>query len=616
MTPKYLMYYLFIGLLKNVKCQIPVFPIALENELVAQNGLGWPSAIQVAKGNEVLMKLRVSLENQNTCTVTDPKGLKFDISSPPSSKYQKWNDGCSIRVRNITFEDEGRWRLTASEGSKSITGWIEVTVLEKTSTYTAPPISLQDGETQTKVDLSSLDNAYCVVAKPFSESSLIPGKCSVTLDRTTRAVQGNWQIYLGLPGTVSEVQAKRHVTVQTEHLDVGYVRDASNRLHLYCNILHTTKNITFCRFQKTSNPYGYNVIDGLSDGSHSYYGKGFDLKQCGMTIEKPTSEDYGTWRCSVGVQMFVGTQIQQQTPMQALISVTHTSTSTFIRKGTNEDRPRTIFVQEDSSFTITCNSATSLSYCWFQHPNGTQYTPVKLVSEEQLFWYTGESLVVGHCGITFAHASIEDDGKWLCSMGPRSSLGVEMTDTVQVRVTGPLAANQKNVPVRIGGNATLYCHTANGRRPLKYCRFLSPKFVGMNIDSSVTPENAILNRYYFTPERELNFGDCSLSILSVEEDDIGSWTCAAVVDNEILESRDTILVSIDDQRRNYQFQASIIGMSVGLSVLVIVLIGIIAYKRTWVQYFYCTRKPTVSDEFSLQRRIATSSSIQSGSSNE
>lgn len=73
-------------------------------------------------------------------------------------------------------------------------------------------------------------------------------------------------------------------------------------------------------------------------------------------------------------------------------------------------------------------------------------------------------------------------------MGPRHSLGVEMSDSVQVRVTGPLAANQKDVPVNIGGNAILYCHTANNRRPLNYCRFLSPTSVGMNIDSSVTSE--------------------------------------------------------------------------------------------------------------------------------
>lgn len=73
-------------------------------------------------------------------------------------------------------------------------------------------------------------------------------------------------------------------------------------------------------------------------------------------------------------------------------------------------------------------------------------------------------------------------------MGPSNSLGIEVTDKIQVRVTGSLAANVQEIGVHIGGNATLYCHTANGRRPLQYCRFLSPKFVGMNIDSSITED--------------------------------------------------------------------------------------------------------------------------------
>lgn len=59
--------------------------------------------------------------------------------------------------------------------------------------------------------------------------------------------------------------------------------------------------------------------------------------------------------------------------------------------------------------------------------------------------------------------------------------------------------------------------------------------------------SAILNRFYFTPGRDLNAGDCSLNILSVQEEDIGNWTCAAVVDNEISESSDTIYVYINGE---------------------------------------------------------------------
>lgn len=53
----------------------------------------------------------------------------------------------------------------------------------------------------------------------------------------------------------------------------------------------------------------------------SYYGDGFFKKHCGLTIESATSADYGTWRCTIGVQERVGNVIYQRTPMQALITI-------------------------------------------------------------------------------------------------------------------------------------------------------------------------------------------------------------------------------------------------------------------------------------------------------
>lgn len=102
--------------------------------------------------------------------------------------------------------------------------------------------------------------------------------------------------------------------------------------------------------------------------------------------------------------------------------------------------------------------------------------------------YSGQSLQSGDCGITFSHASVSDAGDWICHMGPSNQLGPEHTDVVSVRVTGPLAANKKEINVVVGESTTLYCRTSNGVRPLNYCRFLTPYFVGVNIDSSVTSE--------------------------------------------------------------------------------------------------------------------------------
>ncbi|KOB67234.1 Uncharacterized protein OBRU01_20095, partial [Operophtera brumata] len=158
-----------------------------------------------------------------------------------------------------------------------------------------------------------------------------------------------------------------------------------------------------------------------------YYGDGFAQRQCGITVESPSAADYGSWRCTVGVQKRVGTVIEQRTPLQALIRVTGSQTTRSGLQRVTTDR--TIFVQKEMTITITCEADASLTYCWFQHPNGTQYS--------------GESLSVGDCGITFTHVTEEDGGVWTCHMGPRYEVGVEITDRVNVRVTGPLAAREK-----------------------------------------------------------------------------------------------------------------------------------------------------------------------------
>ncbi|CAF4942946.1 unnamed protein product [Pieris macdunnoughi] len=236
----------------------------------------------------------------------------------------------------------------------------------------------------------------------------------------------------------------------------------------------------------------------------------------------------------------------------------------------------TIFVQEDGTLLVSCHTDFSLKYCWFQHPNGSQFTPVRLVNEDQPFWYTGEGLAVGQCGITFKRVTKQDSGIWRCHMGPKRQAGIETTHNIEVRVTGPLAANKREIQARIGESITLYCHTANGKRPLYYCRFLSPSYVGLNIDSSVTKADAILDRFYFTPGRNITVGDCSLTISSVHEDDIGNWTCAAIVNDDVMESSDVIRVFIVTESR---YQAGIIGGSIGAAVLVLVLMGYVFYKR-------------------------------------
>ncbi|XP_063636093.1 uncharacterized protein LOC134806698 [Cydia splendana] len=564
--------------IQNVFAQ-DVIDIHLDNLLKMQQGLGSPHSLQVATGHEALMKLRREMPNPYTCTVTTPMGVTFDVQTPPDNRFESWSDNCGVRVRHVVLADEGRWRLTATAGNDSISGWIEVYVEDDRTSYTAPTISLQDGQTHANVELTTLDNLYCMVAQPASESSVVAGHCEVTLDRITRAVKGNWDVFLGLPGKINELHVQRQVAVEAERLDVGFIHDSNaNKVHLYCNILVTEKNINFCRFQRTNAASGYNVMDGLGDGVHSYYGEGFDQRQCGMTIEQPTAEDFSTWRCTVGVQAWVGALIEQQTPLQALISV---SSNNRIARPLEETEVQTVFTQVDREFTVMCRADRALRYCWFQHPNGTQYTPLPLADDTQLFWYTGEDFQAGDCGITFSHATEGDAGLWMCHMGPSDQVGVEVTDRLNVRVTGPLAANYQQIETVVGETVTVYCRTSNGVRPLDYCRFMTPSFVGLSVDETVTEENAILNRFYFTPGRELNLGDCSLTISSVQYEDLGVWTCAAVVNGDTEEARDTVTLYVSDSALNARAlsQASIAGMTIGLAAVLAALGGVVWYKR-------------------------------------
>lgn len=87
------------------------------------------------------------------------------------------------------------------------------------SQYQAPDIVLEDGA-PTTVYLSSLANSYCYVEQPFSEGSLISGPCAVHLPKATRAVQGNWNVFLGIPGRIEEVHHQRHVTVECEYKNI------------------------------------------------------------------------------------------------------------------------------------------------------------------------------------------------------------------------------------------------------------------------------------------------------------------------------------------------------------------------------------------------------------
>lgn len=70
-----------------------------------------------------------------------------------------------------------------------------------------------------------------------------------------------------------------------------------------------------------------------------------------------------------------------------------------------------------------------------------------------------------------------------------------------------------------------------------------PEFLNFyNVFDALTVCSAILDRFYFTPGKNLDYGDCSLTINPVRAEDFGVWTCAALLHDDTLESRDYVVL--------------------------------------------------------------------------
>lgn len=70
----------------NGYAQITTYDVRLGNLLHMQQGIGWPLHLNVVEGNEALMRLSEHLENQQTCEVTTPGGVTFNVRNPPSNR--------------------------------------------------------------------------------------------------------------------------------------------------------------------------------------------------------------------------------------------------------------------------------------------------------------------------------------------------------------------------------------------------------------------------------------------------------------------------------------------------------------------------------------------------
>ncbi|XP_024941216.1 uncharacterized protein LOC107268147 isoform X2 [Cephus cinctus] len=548
-----------------------------------------PTSLTIREGEDMQLRLtKVFDQKEDSCYLKTPALQSYNlrsmsdesISEDDSLRIMHWSENgeCGGLVKNISKKDGGRWRLTAKSQDRTIVDAVTVNVLDK-FVDTVTEVSILSGLAYSLV--LSENVSYCMVQRPHDELYVDVGnECKIEMARPTLAEYGKWMAKTGIPGQIEEVVKTTKVNVVRENLISGYRQSADGKLlHLYCNVVHYDEKLELCRFAKVnSSESSLRLSEGLRKGKYGYYGGGLASGECGLSIENPNESDASLWHCLVG--------FPHQSPFGAYIHVLNSRRTNDLHSHvTSSVSPVVTMVSK--SLLLDCRASMALSYCRFQGPDGSIFTPLPEMdanierAASSNYWYTGIGLHNGRCGMMISAAKKEHNGTWTCHMGPEVP-DLELTSTIVVRIAEtPLAATTKFVKIeKIGDSVSLQCQTVPNRVALQYCRFYSPENIGIHVSHEITEERPLIlengDKYWFSGSNT-SIGECGLTIAQIKPRHFGNWICAAILEAQTtnLEAFDTIIVYIENNE-NLSVAAGM-GIAMGAMAVAIAIAASIAF---------------------------------------
>lgn len=90
------------------------------------------------------------------------------------------------------------------------------------------------------------------------------------------------------------------ITVEELQTFVEHVASTMS-LNMKCKLINSKKSVKFCRFLRLNDDVGFNLELGRGEAGYRYFGNGFHNQECGISIEKPDSNDKSVWKCLIGV---------------------------------------------------------------------------------------------------------------------------------------------------------------------------------------------------------------------------------------------------------------------------------------------------------------------------
>ncbi|KAJ6639661.1 hypothetical protein Bhyg_12408 [Pseudolycoriella hygida] len=290
-----------------------------------------------------------------------------------------------------------------------------------------------------------------------------------------------------------------------------------------------------------------------------------------MTISEPTAVDRTVWKCFIG--------FTERTALRTMGAILDAS-DTVIDPG-DEITVDNVYALNATAVKILCKAKHALDYCWFTHPTGQRIavSDMTALSDDDVFQYYGTGLKLGDCGVKIMDADISDSGTWSCHAGNIDKSRVESRKEFIVRVSDShLVASSVSRDVMVSAPIVIECTTIPINLPVEYCRFVLPDGTGFSLNEDVTSDKALLDNYYFNPNRKREDGFCSLIVKRATLDHSGLWTCAGKVTGRSEESLEDFTVFVEENRLS---TASLVGMILGGIFIFAgaVAIGIHGYRR-------------------------------------
>ncbi|KAK2575642.1 hypothetical protein KPH14_011905 [Odynerus spinipes] len=553
------------------------------------------------------------LNNEISCYVRTPMKINCNLkaiededkSGKCDDRIDYWteNGECGVLVKNVNMDDMGMWRVTSKNSTRNrLVDVTYVEVLNKIEVMHEQQF-IWTGLSYT-IMFENTDN-YCIVKSPTEKIPIIArDACNVELQSASMVHDGNWQATVAVPGQMYETVQEIKISVSPEHLESGYKWHDNTTLHLYCNVVSDEMEIKLCRFYNSArNETGLRLKDGLRKDKYGYYGNGLANGECGLTIYGPEESDYGLWYCNV--------ILMKETMFTTSIWVPN-KLMEFSRERIKAWSITPVLTAISKDLELKCFSNIPLAYCWFLQPNGESLRPSLASGKKDTsislgYSYEDKELSSGICTLKITNVDVKSSGTWTCNMGPTTP-GAEVSTEIVVRVADtPLAAKNKDISTRIGDMVTLECNTVPRPATIHYCRFRSPRGLGININEEITELNSFRwnNLSYWFSGKSLKSGDCGLVIDKINLEHIGEWTCAALLETEEdYESFDTINVIVEAEDIERITASAATGIGAGVVVIIGLLVALVIFIKkkcnsslniptTWRQYRQETPQGTI-----------------------